>query len=91
MDLVNELEFAGHTVSQVKLKRALLRRNSKDYGVVAETVTGSASNYNDAVSKIIVREAQLNGLDKKAEHASVTNENTMVRKCFQFRKVGHIA
>lgn len=91
MELVGEIESAGDTVSQVEQKRALLRGLSKDYDVTAEFIMGFASEYNDTVSKLIVRETRLNDLDSKSDYALLTNENLMVWKCFQCGEVGHVA
>lgn len=65
LDLVGELESAGHKMLQMKQRRASLKGLSKDFEAAAEAFMRSAGYWNGAVSRLIVRETRLNDLDPK--------------------------
>lgn len=59
MELINELECAGHNVSRVKQKKALLCGLPDTYDVNTEHILGGDYSFEDAVESLIVRESRL--------------------------------
>lgn len=55
LELFGELESAGPKISQLEVKRALLRRLIKHYDVTVEATKGTALYYNVTIASLIVR------------------------------------
>lgn len=90
MELVCELDGAGHTISEHEQKRALLRGLPPEYDVTAETIMSESLGYREAVSKMVVREIRLASTQFGGGKA-VLNYTKDTRKCYACGKTGHIA
>lgn len=91
LDLVNELESAGHQVSEVEKKRALLRGLTSEFDVTAETIMDGKHSYHEAVSKLIIRETRIQDTAEKEEKAFVANGDNKNKKCYSCGIMGHLA
>lgn len=88
--LVGELQCAGHDVSDLEKKRALLRGLPKEYDVTVESVMASSHTYTEAVSRLIVRETRVREKEEISPKALMTRDRE-TRKCFFCGKPGHFA
>ena len=88
--LVSELENAGHKISVVEQRRALLRGLPKEFDVTAEAALGAELTYHDVVARLIIRETRLKALDEAPEKALMTLTKKD-RRCFNCGRRGHFA
>lgn len=93
LGLVAGLENAGHVVTEVEKKTALLRGMPKDCDMTVETMLSLKQSYFETVSKLIVRESRLQMTEEVSPLALVTSVQSQPRprKCFYCDKPGHFA
>lgn len=80
VELIAELESAGHSVTMMKQKWVLLRKLSKEYVVNVEAIIAVKHTYNRAVAKLIVWEAGMQVSEKSTDQALVTRTKGESRK-----------
>lgn len=90
-EIVNEVENAGHSISGIEKKRALLRDRSNAFDVTVEAIMGGTYSYHEAVSKSMVRETRLQESEDNAEKALLKRTQRIGNKYYICRKVRHIS
>lgn len=93
-NLVNELEAAGHCVSSLEKKRALLRGLRSEFLVVAQVIRTTGQGYTEAVSQLIVHESNSEVTVSDSTTALLTPQRNgdnwkKKKKCFHCGKKGH--
>lgn len=69
MEVVSEPQSAGHEISVALMKPALLKRLPEKIFITVESIIGVGISYNEAVSKLIVRETCLDTTGAGNENA----------------------
>lgn len=91
LGLVSEIESAGHQVSSVEQKRALIRRLPKDFDVTAETIMIVNYSYYEAVAEPIVREIRIQDLEEALNRAMISIYESSTKTWHVYRKSAHLA
>ena len=94
-NLVNELAAAGHPISSLEKKRALLRGLREEFSVVAQVIRTTGKDYDEAVSQLIIHESSMN-IDSPQEATALITPHAKTRnwkrgkKCFHCGRKGHL-
>lgn len=72
MELVLELKDAGRRMSKVEMKRTLLRGLRKDIDTPAEFIVSIRLSYAKVLSRVMVRETQLDEMETMDEKAFIS-------------------
>lgn len=75
IELIIELDVAGHNVNRFEQKRALLCSLPSAYEVTAEHILESNFSFEDAFARLIVRESRILQNDKLSEVVSQMRHN----------------
>lgn len=101
-NLVNELAAAGHIVTNLEKKRALLRGLREEFSVMCQVIRSTGKDYEEAVSQLIIHESSVEetkGSETKAlltsngnrEHHWKRDSKRPPRKCYTCGRKGHIS
>ena len=97
-NLVNELQAAGHSISELEMKRALLKGLRSEFVVTAEVIRSSGVYYSTAVSNLIIRESTMDDTTANKEQALSTKlknhrkfNKHKSKEYYYCKKKGHIA
>lgn len=82
VELINELDSAGYSVSRDKQKRALIRGLPSSYVVTAKHILGSNFSFGDVAAKLIVRESRILQHEEQSEVALQMRHNNIAKTCF---------
>lgn len=91
LEIVDELESAGHIVSEIEQKKTLQRGLPQEYDFTAEAIIIMPHKFNQVVSKLIVRETQLKEIDTTSERALVKSNKSRSQKCLKSGKYDHVS
>lgn len=71
---MNELDIAGHTISETKRKGALLRDLPSEFDVTVESIMLAGPSYQEEISMFVVRDMRLEEADKFIKNGNDSTE-----------------
>lgn len=92
---VNEVHSVGHHVADLEVRKAALKRSTKEFSVLAQVFQTTNSSYVDAVSQLIVHQVSKNDVAPdtgKALSIEQGGRNFQSEKhCYYCKRKGRLA